>query len=76
MALNSTLSNFQHFPTDCPHIEKNGWTLTLALSQRILYVFCNPRQTTNNGSSAFAVRKMKSAHFRIVPTWGWGFEWW
>lgn len=28
----STLANFYHFPTDCPHREKNGWTADAALS--------------------------------------------
>ena len=28
----SILSNFHHFPTDCPHREKNGWTADAALS--------------------------------------------
>ncbi len=31
-ALNSTTSNFIHFPNDCPHREKNGWTGDAALS--------------------------------------------
>lgn len=26
MTRRSTLSNFHHFPTDCPQREKNGWT--------------------------------------------------
>ena len=30
--LNSTTSNFIHFPNDCPHREKNGWTGDAALS--------------------------------------------
>lgn len=28
----ATLANFYHFPTDCPHREKNGWTADAALS--------------------------------------------
>lgn len=28
----SNLANFYHFPTDCPHREKNGWTGDAALS--------------------------------------------
>ncbi len=28
----STLANFYHFPTDCPHREKNGWTGDAVLS--------------------------------------------
>ena len=32
MTLTATLANFYHFPTDCPHREKNGWTADAALS--------------------------------------------
>ena len=28
----ATLANFYHFPTDCPHREKNGWTGDAVLS--------------------------------------------
>ncbi|MHB9034703.1 MAG: family 78 glycoside hydrolase catalytic domain, partial [Anaerolineae bacterium] len=36
----STLTNFHHIPTDCPHREKNGWTADAYLScEQALYNF-------------------------------------
>ncbi|WP_164716707.1 alpha-L-rhamnosidase [Paenibacillus whitsoniae] len=36
----STLTNFHHIPTDCPHREKNGWTADAHLScEQALYNF-------------------------------------
>ena len=32
MTRRATVSNFVHFPNDCPHREKNGWTADAALS--------------------------------------------
>ena len=32
MVRRSTLTNFHHFPTDCPQREKNGWTADASLS--------------------------------------------
>ena len=42
MALNSSLSNFQHILTDCPHREKNGWTADAALSAEHTLLFLEP----------------------------------
>ena len=36
-ALQSALTNFHHFPTDCPHREKNGWTGDVVLSAEYMY---------------------------------------
>lgn len=33
----STLTNFHHIPTDCPHREKNGWTADAHLSAEQAY---------------------------------------
>jgi alpha-L-rhamnosidase len=39
-ARNSTLTNFHHIPTDCPHREKNGWTGDAHISsEQALYNF-------------------------------------
>lgn len=32
MGINSDLSNFWYFPTDCPHREKSGWTNDMSMS--------------------------------------------
>lgn len=40
ITINSDISNFVYFPTDCPQREKNGWTADAALScEQFLYNF-------------------------------------
>ena len=76
MTRRSTVSNFIHFPSDCPHREKNGWTADAALSaeQAIMnfapednyYMWekCITRAMNNQGALP-----------GIVPTGGWGYHW-
>ncbi|MDE6413509.1 MAG: glycoside hydrolase family 78 protein [Eubacterium sp.] len=76
MCLNSTLSNFHHFPTDCPHREKNGWTADAALSSAHTLLYFEP---TDNYKQ-WLVEICKAQNERgalpgIVPTAGWGFDW-
>lgn len=76
MALNSTLSNFHHFPTDCPHREKNGWTADAALSAAHTLLYFEP--TANYKQWLISICHAQNevgALPGIVPTWGWGFEW-
>lgn len=76
MSLNSTLSNFHHFPTDCPHREKNGWTADAALSSAHTLLYFEP--TDNYKQWLIEICKSqndKGALPGIVPTGGWGFEW-
>ena len=76
MTLNSTLSNFHHFPTDCPQREKNGWTADAALSSSHTLLYFEP--TDNYKQWLISICKSqneKGALPGIVPTWGWGFEW-
>ena len=76
MTLNSTLSNFHHFPTDCPQREKNGWTADAALSMPHTLLYFEP--TDNYKQWLFSICKAqndKGALPGIVPTGGWGFEW-
>ena len=76
MALNSTLSNFHHFPTDCPQREKNGWTADAALSASHTLLYFEP--TDNYKQWLISICKAqneKGALPGIVPTWGWGFDW-
>lgn len=76
MTRRSTLSNFFHFPNDCPHREKNGWTADAALSAEQTIMNFDPE-----GNYAMwmehIVRAMDSrgALPGIVPTGGWGFHW-
>lgn len=76
MSLNSTLSNFHHIPTDCPHREKNGWTGDAALSASHTLLYFEP--TDNYKQWLFEICKSQNEQGAIpgiVPTGGWGFEW-
>lgn len=76
LSLNSTLSNFHHFPTDCPHREKNGWTADAALSSSHTLLYLEP--TDNYKQWLISICKSQNddgAIPGIIPTWGWGFEW-
>lgn len=76
MCKNATLSNFYHFPTDCPHREKNGWTgdVGISVEQMLLNYDCaiNFREWMHNVRSA---QREDGALPGIVPTSGWGFAW-
>lgn len=43
MGINSDLSNFWYFPTDCPHREKSGWTndMSMSMEQFLLSLSCS-----------------------------------
>ena len=72
----STLSNFHHFPTDCPHREKNGWTADAALSAEHALLNLSPER--NYRQWMHSIRKAQrddGALPGIVPTTGWGFQW-
>lgn len=76
MSLNSTLSNFHHIPTDCPHREKNGWTADAALSSCHTLLYFEP--VDNYKQWLISICKSQNdggAVPGIIPTWGWGFEW-
>ena len=76
MTRRATLGNFLHFPTDCPHREKNGWTADAALSAEqtimnfepednyLMWEKCITRAMDNRGALP-----------GIVPTGGWGYAW-
>ena len=76
MTKRATLANFFHFPTDCPHREKNGWTADAALSAEhtllnydaednyLMWLRCITRAMNHEGALP-----------GIVPTAGWGFRW-
>ena len=72
----SILSNFHHFPTDCPQREKNGWTADAALSCEAAMLNFDPER--NYREWLRNIRKAQAENGSlpgIVPTGGWGFEW-
>ena len=76
MTRRSTLGNFQHFPNDCPHREKNGWTADAALSAEQTLLNFEPEDNYLMWERCI-VRAMNEAGALpgIVPTGGWGFHW-
>ncbi len=76
MCLNATLSNFHHFPTDCPHREKNGWTADAALSSSHTLLYFEPTDNCKQWLVEICkAQNEKGALPGIVPTAGWGFDW-
>ncbi len=76
MTCNSTVSNFHHFPTDCPHREKNGWTADAAISaEQTLMNWDAEENYTEWQRNIVAAQDEMGALPGIVPTWGWGFLW-
>ena len=75
-AIVSDLANFYHFPTDCPHREKNGWTGDAALSAEQMMMALTPernwREWMHNIEKSM---NDKGAIPGIIPTSGWGFAW-
>lgn len=76
IAERSDLSNFNYFPTDCPHREKNGWTGDASMSGEhmllTLGVENSLREWLHNIRAAQAENGCLPG---IVPTAGWGFKW-
>lgn len=76
MVRRSDLTNLFHYPVDCPHREKNGWTADAALS-------CEQMLLQMNVEGVFAewLKTIRGAQNQegtipgIVPTAGWGFAW-
>ena len=72
----ATLANFYHFPTDCPHREKNGWTADAALSAE--HALLNLDPDVNYAEWMRNIRKAMGDNGSvpgIVPTGGWGTLW-
>lgn len=76
MTRRSDLANFFHFPTDCPHREKNGWTADAALSSEQMLLLFNPERNYRFWLRAITrAMNAEGALPGIVPTGGWGFAW-
>ena len=76
MVRRATLANFYHFPTDCPHREKNGWTADAALSVEHTLLNLTPEHNYKEWMHHLAAAMdERGALPGIVPTGGWGFHW-
>ncbi len=75
MGINSDLSNYHYFPTDCPHREKNGWTgdISASAEQFALLFDCSASFEMWLKSVQKSQRNGKLPG--IVPTSEWGYEW-
>ena len=72
----SILSNFHHFPTDCPQREKNGWTADAALScEAALMNFSPERNYREWMRNICKAQSENGALPGIIPTDNWGYAW-
>ena len=75
-ALQSNYANFYHYPTDCPHREKLGWTADIALSAEQMLLSITPERNFKEWMRS--VRKVMRESGAIpcyIPTVGNGFDW-
>ena len=76
MTRRSIVSNFYHFPTDCPQREKNGWTADAALSCEAALINFDPERNYREWMRNICKAQRKDGALPgIVPTAGWGFHW-
>lgn len=76
MTINADLSNFHHFPTDCPHREKNGWTGDVAASAEQLLLAFGCRENLRAWLDSLRAAQLDSGMLPgIAPTTGWGYAW-
>ncbi len=76
MSRRATISNFQHYPLDCPHREKNGWTGDAALSAEQTMLRFDPVANYRLWLTAICNTQTRVGGIScIVPTSGWGYEW-
>ena len=72
----SILSNFHHFPTDCPQREKNGWTADAALSCEAALLNFDPERNYREWMRNICKAQAEDGRLPgIIPTDGWGFAW-
>ena len=76
MILRSDLTNLFHYPVDCPHREKNGWTADAALSCEQMMLQMNIEDVHREWLKTIrAAMTEQGAIPGIVPTGSWGFAW-
>ena len=74
--VNSDITNFFYFPTDCPQREKNGWTGDACLSaEQMLINFDCYKQLKEWYRNIVKAQNRKGTIPGIVPTDTWGFAW-
>lgn len=76
MGIRADVSNFHHFPTDCPHREKNGWTgdASVSAEQLLLNFDCSENFKVWLESARYA--QIESGQIPgIIPTDTWGYKW-
>lgn len=72
--IRSDLGNFCHFPTDCPHREKNGWTGDAQVSaEQMLMAFSCENNLREWLCNLRLSMKENGELPGIVPTTGWGY---
>ena len=76
MTVNSDISNFVMYPTDCPQREKNGWTgdTVLSCEQFLLNVDCKD-VIKEWLKSVVKAQNIEGTIPGIIPTDTWGFAW-
>ncbi len=76
MTLRADMSNFHHFPTDCPHREKNGWTGDASVSahQFLLGFHCAEPLSVWLENARYAQTEEGKLP-GIIPTATWGYAW-
>ncbi|MBO6263016.1 MAG: family 78 glycoside hydrolase catalytic domain [Clostridia bacterium] len=76
MVYRSDVTNLFHYPTDCPHREKNGWTADAALSAEQMHLQLDIERVHGEWiENIKRAQRDDGALPGIVPTSGWGFEW-
>lgn len=76
MILRADLTNLFHYPVDCPHREKNGWTADAALSAEQEILQMNIEDVHKEWLKTIRGAQIESGALPgIVPTGGWGFVW-
>ena len=76
MTLRSDMSNFHHFPTDCPHREKNGWTGDASVSAHQLLLAFNCAEPLSVWlDNAKYAQTDEGKLPGIIPTATWGYDW-
>lgn len=72
--VNSYLTNYHGYPTDCPHREKNGWTGDAHLASEMAMYSFNVQSAYQKWLADIADEQRPSGEVAgIVPTAGWGY---
>ena len=76
MTVRADYSNFHHFPTDCPHREKNGWTGDASVSAHQLLLSFDVADALSVWlENARYAQKENGMLPGIIPTATWGYAW-